>query len=598
MSGSSTITASPSASQTVLGRPSSFRLPSPAVTVSLLIASVFLLRLPGALVPRELNPDESLFLSLAMKFLVDPRPWIAADLGSAGPVTSYLVSAFLWMGFKPGFVLVHMLATVVVCAQVLVAYLTLRRLGSEKTAALGAFLMVLFYGLATYAPDFLNYGSELLPTLLLMLGFYLFLVWLDEPAGRRAAALWLLFAGGLMLGTAPWCKLQAVPITGALGLIVIAAIFRDRGSSFLFSLRLKELVAFCAGAVLPTCVMLAILAKTGAFKDFWYSYILCNLAYAGPLSLIRLILLSVLVFLYLHFFRCYLWHCSVCWLMLRAGSAPFKKRKWAYGGLLVYAGAALFAVCRPSFFYLHYVIFLVPPITYLAAVLASPESADLTESRQSPRRLMRGLALMLIVATIGLYVTYAVRYVHMIRAMHELSRSQPDWHLRIAKVVPDDAETDSIWVRSIGPRHWTVEDSNERIAQVVRDIQKTHPVRSLVVWGWSPGVYVLTGIPPATRDACSAFQITKGPMQKYYQDRSIGDLRKNPPDLFIDAVAPDAFMGLDWMGWSEKDGYESDPQLQKFVEDNYMLVDELSLVEGAKPVRFFTRREPAAQPPR
>ena len=318
-------------------------------------------------------------------------------------------------------------------------------------------------------------------------------------------------------------------------------------SSFPFSLRLKELVAFCAGAVLPTCVMLAILVKTGAFKDFWYSYILCNLAYAGPQSLIRLILLSVLVFLISPLLPLLL--VALLGVLAHASEVPplFKKRKWAYGGLLVYAGAALFAVCRPSFFYLHYVIFLVPPITYLAAVLASPESADLTESRQSPRRLMRGLALMLIVATIGLYVTYAVRYVHMIRAMHELSRSQPDWHLRIAKVVPDDAETDSIWVRSIGPRHWTVEDSNERIAQVVRDIQKTHPVRSLVVWGWSPGVYVLTGIPPATRDACSAFSITKGPMQKYYQDRSIGDLRKILPTCLSTRSRRMPLWG--WTGW-------------------------------------------------
>ena len=37
-------------------------------------------------------------------------------------------------------------------------------------------------------------------------------------------------------------------------------------------------------------------------------------------------------------------------------------------------------------------------------------------------------------------------------------------------------------------------------------------------------------------------------------------------------------------GWTENDGYESDPQLQKFIEDNYILVDELTLVKGAKPI--------------
>ncbi len=72
MSSSSTIDAS-SPGQSLLERISKLRLPSPAITVALLIACVFLLRLPSALVPRELNPDESQMLSQAMKFLVDPR---------------------------------------------------------------------------------------------------------------------------------------------------------------------------------------------------------------------------------------------------------------------------------------------------------------------------------------------------------------------------------------------------------------------------------------------------------------------------------------------------------------------------------------------
>ena len=231
MSRFSTMSANPTG-QSVLGRLSSLRLPSPALAVALLIACVLLLRLPSALVPRELNVDEGQMLSQAMKFLVDPRPWIAADTTSSGPLNSYLISVFLLMGFKPGFVLVHMLASVLVCLQVLMAYLTLRRLGSEKTAALGAFLMVLFYGLA-YPTGLPTYASELLPTLLLMVGFYIFLVWLGEPAGRRAGAqLCLLFSGGLVLGAAPWCKLQAVPITGALGLVVLGSDLQRQRSFF------------------------------------------------------------------------------------------------------------------------------------------------------------------------------------------------------------------------------------------------------------------------------------------------------------------------------------------------------------------------------
>ena len=106
-------------------------------------------------------------------------------------------------------------------------------------------------------------------------------------------------------------------------------------------------------------------------------------------------------------------------------------------------------------------------------------------------------------------------------------------------------------------------------------------------------MYVLTGIPPATRDSDVAFVISPGPMQNYFRGCFLGDLCEKPPDLFIDAVAPGAFI---WRDWTETDGFESDPQLRKFIEEDYILVDALTLIKGAKPVRFFARREPASQP--
>ena len=46
--------------------------------------------------------------------------------------------------------------------------------------------------------------------------------------------------------------------------------------------------------------------------------------------------------------------------------------------------------------------------------------------------------------------------------------------------------------------------------------------------------------------------------------------------------------------WTENDSYGSDPELREFVEDNYILVDELTLIEGAHSGRFFARREPTS----
>ncbi|MGA3318905.1 MAG: hypothetical protein ABSC64_21005, partial [Candidatus Korobacteraceae bacterium] len=270
-----------------------------------------------------------------------------------------------------------------------------------------------------------------------------------------------------------------------------------------------------------------------------------------------------------------------------------KEKKWAFNGVLVYAGAALMAICRSQYSFHHYTIFLVPPMTYLAAVAfsAPPEAVELLKSRRSSPRVIFALILILVFAAIG-----GIQYANMVRVIGELSHGPLDRNPRIAKApgVPVMNSNDRLaklkyilGCSAIMQCSWEVRDSNERIAAVVRDIRATRPVRSMAVWGWAPGVYVLTGILPATRDSVTYFQISPGPMLTYFRARFLVDLRQKPPDLFIDAFVPDAVV---WPEWTEKDGYESDPQLRKFVEDNYILIDQLTLVKGAKPVRFFARR--------
>jgi hypothetical protein len=275
----------------------------------------------------------------------------------------------------------------------------------------------------------------------------------------------------------------------------------------------------------------------------------------------------------------------------------FKNKKWAGIGILAYAGAALFAVCRPSYPSGTYDMFLVTPMIYLAAapLRAFPELAGRRTNRQSRRRLIFGLVLVLLFTAID-----GARYANMVRAIRQLSHSQPDWSRRIAEADPDVPETGSstgmaevrhVLARTLAPCKWWVGDSAERITAVVRNIQMTRPVRSLAIWGWKPGVYVLTGIPSSSRYFIAPVGVKEVQMQNHYWTRFLGDLRQKPPDLFIDAIRR-----WDRFGWTEDDGYESVPQLRKFIEDNYILVDELTLIKGTKPVRFFVRRESASQP--
>lgn len=595
-------------------QPSKFRLPSPAIVVPALLACVFLLRLPSALLPYEMQVDESEMLSEAMKFMVSPIPWKAVDGGTSGPLNAYLITVFLVAGFKPTYVLIHILASLLVCAQVLLAYLTLRRLSSERTAILGAAVLVFLYGFYTNQL-FLHYGTELLAVVLTMAGFYAFAVLMDETrehsAGNRC---WTLFFGALTLGAAPWAKLQAAPITLAGGLLLLATILRRRRTPVSGAHRIAELLAFVGGALFTTLAMLAAVTASGAIKDFWYSDILNNAAFAGKLHVSHLVgnLILVIIGTPVHL----LLAVAIVAVSLLDYASPsgelkalVKRRRWAISGLALYSAAAMFATCRVNYFAAKHAMFFIPPMACIVALLASAAITAFARHRRLTvesidwSRSVPVLSIVLLLLTVALFGAYIVRYGRMLQAIHEINLRPADWAATSGLSVPgpknasDNASMMSNLTEAIGPRNWTLPStnfSNERTAAVVREIQKQRPIRSLSVWGWAPGLYVLTGMPPATRETNTFFSIAgSSPYQEYYRSRYLIDLRTNPPDLFIDTVVGGAFLWPWPPRWTEEDGFESDPELKRFIGQNYVLIHELALKPGAKPVRFFARRTSA-----
>ena len=565
----------------------------PTLLLASLVSILFLLRLPSALVSRELNVDESLFLSQAMKFTVDPRPWIGADVTTSGPLNSYFLSLFLLLGFKATFVLIHLLAAILVCLHVVICYLTLKHLASNTSALFGSFLMTAFYGLST-RPDYLHYSGELLPTTFLMVSFYLFTLWLDiDP--QSIQRWWLIFLCGLSLGVPPWCKLQAAPISVALGLFVMAAIWKANSSQTHSRQRQLGMCVFVSGIVLPTFVMLGILLGSHAMNDFWQSYIVNNLAFAGKLSPALMVENLALAFLISPLHQLLFVGIVLGLYASRVDTigAFSGKQKWGFSGLVLYAAGAAFAMCRVKHFFPHHVIFLLAPATYLISWLPFQASRERTSTAGASHKILTASLAVHIIAALALYGAYAVRYVQMVETIRQL----PEFRTVFAAGIPtadgpsEEVASDQIQIRPngasllIGPSPWVLEDSNESITNAIRVIQKSRPVRSLAIWGWRPGVYVLTGIVPDTRYADTAFVISPGPRQHFFRANFVKDLCSHPPDLFIDAVVPDAFPP--WVNWSNNDGYESDPELREFIDSNYVVFAELALEKGAKPVRLF-----------
>src|ERR1022692_119938 len=111
--------------KTLRERFSGVSMPSPIAVAAVLVGCLFLLRIPTALMPRELDVDESMLLAQGMKFLVDPVPWRGADGTSSGPLNSYPISLLLLVGFRATYVLIHLLATAIVGLHALIAHRTM-----------------------------------------------------------------------------------------------------------------------------------------------------------------------------------------------------------------------------------------------------------------------------------------------------------------------------------------------------------------------------------------------------------------------------------------------------------------------------------------
>ncbi len=491
-----------------------------------------------------------------MKFLLDPVPWRSVDGTSGGPLNSLLISAFLALGVHPTYASVHVLATGLASLYTFAAYVTLTRLCDFRAALWGIVPMVLCFGFSGN-PEFLHYSSELLPAFLLAIGFYWFLRWSDTVEERRDnSASFLLFLCGLSVGLAPWCKLQAVPLSLTLAATTILTIARNSR----VPRKSMQIFRFCVSASLPSILFLLIVVRGGVLVDCWKSYVLGNLAYAGSFSIVRFSKhLASALFLseMLPLTSCGAFAFVLYLYIRRLGTSArvligrIAGTSWI---LAIYLLVTLFAVARPAYFFVHYTVFVLFPASCLVTSVLWSNIPHLKQRLQSLLSLVAKSGLALIATT---YIVSS--------ALQAFNQSQL-------------------------PR---ASDANEKIAAVILKLKSSNGANSLAIWGWTPGVYVDSGMPPATRDAIGHFVISKSSLQAYFRHRFVTDMRRSSPDVFVDSVVPGAFT---WT-WNAEDSFESDPALRDFVQQEYVLTSEVALSHGAKPVRVFLRRSLAQRDP-
>jgi hypothetical protein len=528
--------------------------PAGSLPIAFAITSLIflaLLRLPSIFVNAALNPDEAQYLAASMSFRNNMNSWASSDLSTSGPLNAYpLMWPFLF-GLDNGLAVAHLTGAALLGATWLFTLSALQTAPKNVRVSLGGAL-ILFLGGAQYG-ELIEYASELLPNFLLVgaTAITLSSIGRDLPLARVCFA-------GFCLGATPFAKLQSIGIALTIGFILLGLTLRDRDRPLRASLLLL------ASACLPAALLLTPLAIGGAFSDFWTSYIASNSTYVGggwrkvvstdalppQVHALATILRPRLTSGYLTMLA------GICGIAVvgtffRPGAAS-SANNWRAtlaqpDGLrcvvaMLVLVASVLVVALPARPFWHYVFFIIWPATIFTGLLWSAARAG-TRFGARLSGIPGGL---LVLGTAGI-----AAFEH--------------------PIFP------SSFPQRIDPQS-TFHASDELLPNVGK------PRGRLFVWGWMAEFYDWSGRTPATRDTNVYRQIAPSPLREYFRNRLMSDLRQNPPEYIIDAVAKGSF------GYDDpnKDSIASFPELASFVSDNYVLLSR-SAVGDACPRVYASR---------
>lgn len=518
-------------------------------------------RIPAIFFDGELNPDESQMAAQALRYLHDWVPWRSVDGTTSGPLNSWPLAALMASGLHLNYSGLHLIAAIVLSVLVVSIWATARTMASLAVSLLAVSAGLVWLTLAQGA-DFVHYSSELIPALLNSAGVGLIAFGLFNPKFRHHS--WI--ASMVILGACPWAKLQSVPIVLSVFCCLAAIVWFDDRSCTV-RLRLVEIVRLLGGLASWTALMCAMLLCTGAFRDFWTSYIVRNLGYATDASYrkpgvsklsasLRILEGSPMAYLIIG--------TAIfvgAWLLLRMPGwrESRKENRIMFWVCVAQLAGAFAAVLGPTTSFPHYSILLFQPLVLLSVVvLATWRNGSRASGAEDSRG--KKAALIYVISMVALPFAFAPQSLRLLENL-DARRNSP------AVVFQQRLATR---IKSLAP-----------------------DARFLGVWGWNPGLCLLTGVPPASRHATCAYLIEPHPLQDYYRHAFLTDFIESKPEVFVDALAPGCFT---WT-WTQANRHESFPALKELIDRDYVLKQNLRVIPFLDPVRLYLRRDLALSRP-
>jgi hypothetical protein len=524
-------------------------------------------RYPALLEP-ELNPDEGQFLASADKLFYDADFFRAADCGTSGPVNIYPLMLPSILGITPDFASSRLIALAALFLSIWLLYRTIALVAPDEIArlailpAVGMFAVFKNVGLV-------EYSSEDVPVLLSCIALYGAVRVLRNPVAYEFP-LWLI---GMASSAAFLAKLQAMPILAGLAAVSLLCVYGTRSAGKIW----RPALFFAAGVAPLLLVHTLLCLATGVWHDFWIRYIVTNLYYADVESRFVTNLAPFLTYLtYYDEVRVLLFTSlglTAAYLFQKTRREPAQVSA-AFLQSAAVSAAAIGAAILLS-------VSNVPAFaSYLTLIaIASTAIYLLQRWREAPlgRDPVRWFGLLTVV-----YILVSVL------AVYEAHRPFP--HYLLFLFIPFCAG--GAWMLMRGSESligvmvmlvvvaqaylWGTQDDHV-FRNAVRTIRPadsdfiqsmTMPRGQIVVWGWTVAPYLGSGLVPTTRDTNMVNFFRWPAIGDYYRARFLEDMRKAPPQMFIDAVGPASFAMTNPADF----GFARFPEIEAFVRANYVQV--------------------------
>lgn len=506
------------------------------------------LRWPMFFVPYHLNVDESSSISQSITLSADPIYWRSVTAGTSGPANIYPRLIPHLLGFQDNYFTSRCMALLVACMCLTVFYLILHGRVKPPLDRLAVLVVAAFWGLTTHG-DFTHWSSEHLPILFILIGILALLRF-------HLHSFWGCFLAGVAIGTTPMAKLQGVVPAAALSCLCLWFIATSKNS---IRSKARSAIGLIAGGVTPFLIFLTLAISTNQLGHFFQSYIVMNVGYTEAGMRISSMLPILLTYAaampdFMILFIPTLFLGIASWLACRKSGERARKLTTIFSVLLPVSIYTALAPGRP---FPHYFLFSLFPLIGWAVSIAD-------------MAVISGKITMRVMVTMWLLLLATQIFGSFLITKHPM----PGYPMDVRGNV----------FQFISPQ-------KSELSQMI--LSNSDPNKPMSVWGWVNELHVETGKPRGTSDTVLEYLWNITPdkakgvtnwielVPSYFKELYLSDMQRTKPDIFVDAVAPGAFI------FSERSvfGHEAFAELAEFIRANYT---QLADIDG---VRVFKLKE-------